>query len=85
MLSCGVEDTVKTYATPTSTPAKVYTTNRAWCLLDLYTNRRYGLGLDISRFAIQDWIDLAAYCNVTVNSIDETGGTVTDSPGHIQC
>ena len=53
-------DTVKTYATPTSTPAKVYTTNRAWCLLDLYTNRRYGLGLDISRFVIQDWIDLAA-------------------------
>jgi hypothetical protein len=70
-------DSVNTYATPTSTPTKVWTTNRAWCLLDLYTNRRYGLGLDISRFVIQDWIDLAAYCNATVNSIDETGAAVS--------
>jgi hypothetical protein len=53
-----------------------YTTNRAWCLLDLYVNRRYGLGIDISRFVIQDWIDLAAYCKQFVSSIDETGAAV---------
>jgi hypothetical protein len=63
--------------TDTATYARSYTTNRAWCLLDLYTNRRYGLGIDISRFVIQDWIDLASYCEGFVNSIDETGSTVS--------
>jgi hypothetical protein len=63
--------------TDSTTYRRKYTTNRAWCLLDLYVNRRYGLGIDISRFVIQDWIDLAAYCEQFVSSIDETGGTVS--------
>jgi hypothetical protein len=63
--------------TDATTYRRKYTTNRAWCLLDLYVNRRYGLGIDISRFVIQDWITLAAYCEDPVNSIDETGGTVS--------
>jgi hypothetical protein len=66
-----------TATTPPDTVDRMYTTNRAWCLLDLYTNKRYGLGIDISRFVIQDWIDLATYCNTFVSSIDETGGTVS--------
>jgi hypothetical protein len=67
---------VAVYSTP-SAYIRTYTTSRAWCLLDLYTNRRYGLGIDISRFVIQDWIDLDTYCNTFVNSIDETGATVS--------
>jgi hypothetical protein len=67
---------VRRYTDPT-TYTEWYTSNRAWCLLDLYTNRRYGLGLDHSRFVIQDWITLAAYCNQSVTSIDETGATVS--------
>jgi hypothetical protein len=63
--------------TDSTTYARTWTTNRAWCLLDLYTNKRYGLGIDISRFVIQDWITLAAYCDQSVNSIDETGATVS--------
>jgi hypothetical protein len=63
--------------TDSTTYRRKYTTNRAWCLLDLYVNRRYGLGIDISRFVIQDWIDLANYCEQFVSSIDETGGTVS--------
>jgi hypothetical protein len=60
-----------------TTYIRTYSTSRAWCLLDLYTNKRYGLGIDISRFVIQDWIDLDTYCNNPVNSIDETGATVS--------
>jgi len=67
---------VAVYTAPT-TYTRTYTTSRAWCLLDLYTNKRYGLGIDISRFVIQDWIDLDTYCNTLVNSIDETGTTVS--------
>jgi hypothetical protein len=63
--------------TDSTTYIRSYTTNRAWCLLDLYTNRRYGLGIDISRFVIQDWLNLATYCDTAVNSIDETGATVS--------
>jgi hypothetical protein len=67
---------VAVYTSPTAYDRK-YTTSRAWCLLDLYTNRRYGLGIDISRFVIQDWIDLDTYCNTAVTSIDESGNTVS--------
>jgi hypothetical protein len=63
--------------TDSTTYTRTYTTNRAWCLLDLYVNKRYGLGIDISRFVIQDWIDLAAYCTTPVNSINESGATVS--------
>jgi hypothetical protein len=68
---------VAIYTDSTSAPTRTYTTNRAWCLLDLYTNRRYGLGIDIARFVIQDWITLAAYCDAPVNSINESGSTVS--------
>jgi hypothetical protein len=67
---------IAVYTTPTAYTRK-YTTNRAWCLLDLYVNRRYGLGIDISRFVIQDWITLASYCEQFVSSINESGSTVS--------
>jgi hypothetical protein len=65
-------DTVRVYTTRTAY-TKQYTTNRAWCLLDMYTNRRYGHGLDWSRFEIQDWIELAAWCDQSVASYDVDG------------
>jgi hypothetical protein len=67
---------VRVYTTPTAYTEQ-YTNNRAWCLLDLYTNKRYGLGVDHSRFVIQDWLDLAAYCLAPVNSIDASGNLIT--------
>jgi hypothetical protein len=67
---------IRRYTAP-ATYTRGYTTNRAWCLLDLLTSRRYGLGYDYARFEIQDWIDLAAYCDEMVSSINEAGGAVT--------
>jgi hypothetical protein len=67
---------IKTYATPTSAAVRKYTTNRAWVLFDLLTNKRYGYGLAVSRFNIQEWIDLAAWCDETVAGYDDTGTAV---------
>lgn len=66
---------IKVYSNPT-TFAKQYTTNRAWCLLDAFTSRRYGHGLDPARVKIQDWIDLAAWSDETVWSKDENNSDV---------
>jgi len=38
-----------------------YSTDRAWWLLNCLRNKRWGYGLDVARFVIQDWIDLAAW------------------------
>ncbi|MGE0131882.1 MAG: hypothetical protein AB7U82_27680 [Blastocatellales bacterium] len=66
---------IKVYSNPT-TFTKQYTTNRAWGLLDVLTNRRYGHQLDSSRVKIQDWTDLAGWCNETVKSRDENDSEV---------
>jgi hypothetical protein len=65
-------NTIRVYTDP-NTYTLQYTTNRAWCLLDLYTNKRYGHGISFSRFVIQDWIDLAAWCNELVGYSDAEG------------
>jgi len=65
---------VRGYTSPTTYTLK-WTDNRAWCLLDMLTSRRYGFGYDIRLFEIQDWIDLAAYCDAFVPTIDESGAT----------
>lgn len=65
-------NTVRVY-TDATTYTKQYTTNRAWCLLDLLTNKRYGHGISFSRFVIEDWIDLAAWCDETVGYSDADG------------
>lgn len=77
--ACYVEGRkVRVYSNPT-TFSYQYTRNRAWCLLDLLANRRFGLGYDYSRFNIQDWIDLAQWSSQNVTSIDEDGNTVSSS------
>ena len=61
--------------TPTSYTRK-YTTNRAWCLLDLLTNKRYGLGVDHSRFVLSEWTALADWCDESVPGVDELGSPI---------
>jgi hypothetical protein len=67
---------IRVYSNPT-TYQRHYTTNRAWCLFDLLTNKRYGMGIDYSRFIIQEWIDLANWCDEIVSGYNDTGSPVT--------
>ncbi|HMX29662.1 MAG TPA: hypothetical protein PKC13_29020, partial [Blastocatellia bacterium] len=63
---------VRIYSSPT-TYTKQYTTNRAWWLLHVLTNKRWGYGLDPSRIVVQDWLDLAAWCDETVTTTGYDG------------
>jgi hypothetical protein len=70
---------VRVYSTPISSTnyTRKYTTNRAWCLLDLLTNKRYGLGIDHGRFILTEWKALADWCDATVPGIDEDGSPIS--------
>jgi len=48
------------------TKTRIYTTNRVWCLLEIYKNQKFGLGYAESRFTIADWITEAAYSAETI-------------------
>lgn len=65
-------NTVRVYS-DAATFSEQYTTNRAWCLFDLYRNKRYGHGLDPRRFVVEDWIELAAWCDQFVGYSDPNG------------
>jgi hypothetical protein len=68
---------VKVYNTPTDNPVpRKWTTSRAWILFDLLTSNRYGMGIDPSRFNIQEWIDLDTWCKETVQGYDESSALV---------
>lgn len=67
---------VRVYSDP-NTYAEGYTTNRAWCLLELLANARWGYGDDYPRFGIQSWIDTAAWCDEFVTLTDANGNTFT--------
>lgn len=54
-----------------------YTTNRAWCLLDILAHLRWGYGQDYPRFDIASWIDAAAWCDEFVTLTDNHGNTFT--------
>jgi hypothetical protein len=62
--------------TDATTYTRKYTTNRAWILFDLLTNKRYGYGLDPSRFIISEWIALAQWCDQLVAGVDDSGSSV---------
>jgi hypothetical protein len=68
---------IKTYATPTSAAVRKYTTNRAWVLFDLLTNKRYGYGLAVSRFNLAEWIALANWCDEIVSGYSDSGAVVS--------
>jgi len=56
-----------------------FTTNPAWCLLEALTNRRWGMGIDVARLNIQDFLDLANWFNEIVGfqNADGTRSTST--------
>jgi len=52
-----------------------YSTDRAWWLLRVQTDKRWGEGLDYSRVEIQDYIDLAAWYAESVTQLDRDGNS----------
>jgi len=58
---------IRVYSTSVGYPdagyTEQFTTNRAWVLFDLLTNKVYGLGLDRDLFVIDDWLALANWCD----------------------
>lgn len=65
---------IRIYTGPT-TYTTGYTTNRVWHLLYILTNKRWGYGLDYSRFDIQTWIDAADWADDQVRYTDANGTT----------
>jgi hypothetical protein len=54
-----------------------YSQTRVWALLHCLRNKRWGYGLDIARFVIQDWLDLAAWDAETITFTDIDGTAYT--------
>lgn len=50
------------------TSTREYTTNRVWCLLEVYTNQTFGIGYAESRFDLASWMDAAALADDTVST-----------------
>jgi len=68
---------VRRYSSETSF-AEEYSTNRAWWLLHCLRNKRWGYGLDSSRFVIRDFMDLANWTQEIVSFTDVDGTHYTD-------
>lgn len=65
--------------TDTETYTEIWTDNRAWCLLELYTNLRFGRGYLHEKFHIQDFIDVADWLDTSVRfSVTDSENTTTD-------
>lgn len=54
-----------------------FSTERGWWLLHCLRNKRWGYGLDAARVEIQDFIDLALWCNEVVGQKDKEGHDTT--------
>jgi hypothetical protein len=61
----------------TETYIEALTVTRGWCLMEVMTNRRWGHGLDVARFFIEDWIALAEWCDEVVTHRDPQGNAYT--------
>lgn len=70
--------TIRVYS-DVDTYVEQYTTDRAWALLEMLTNKRWGHGLDHARMNIQDFIDLSAWFAETVTVHDKDGNAVTST------
>ena len=57
----------------TSTYTSIYTNNRAWQLLHILCNKRWGYGLDYASVDIQSFIDAATWCAQAVTYTDPDG------------
>ena len=65
---------VRIYSDP-DTYVEGYTTNRAWWLLKILAEARWGYGQDYPRFDIQSFIDTAEWCDELVTLTDVNGNT----------
>lgn len=61
--------------TDATTFTRTYTENRVWHLLEILTNKRWGYGLDHSRFHIPSWIEAADWADDNVRYTDFEGTT----------
>lgn len=68
------QNEVRVYSDPDTYVAS-YTTNRAWCLLKVLAEARWGYGQDYPRFDIQSFIDTATWCDANVVLTDSDGNT----------
>lgn len=67
---------VRVYSTETDY-VEQYSQDRAWCLLRMLIDKRWGRGWDIARMVIQDWIDVSAWFAETVTVHDKDGNVTT--------
>lgn len=65
---------IRVYSDP-ETFVRQYTINRAWCLMEMFRNRRWGRGYRDARFVIQDWIELAEWCDLVASYRTADGET----------
>lgn len=65
-------DNIRVY-TDAETYTLEYTSNRAWQIARILTDKRWGFGLDYDRLDIDSFIEAAAWCEQTVEYIDPFG------------
>lgn len=61
--------------TDAETYADAYTDNRAWHLMEMLTNKRWGYGYDHDRLDIPSFIEAACWCANVVRFTDDNGDT----------
>ncbi len=68
---------VKAYTADGAVASSNYTNgqNPAWALLRCLTDKTWGMGEDLDRVVLQDFVNLATYCNEFVVFTDSTGNT----------
>ena len=62
----------------TLTTGVFYTDNPAYCLLDLLSNERYGMGVPLSKIDIYSFYNAGVYCDQMVSYVNESGDTITE-------
>jgi len=62
-------DNIRVY-TDATTYTEIYTTNRAWQIARILTDKRWGFGLDYDRLNIESFIEAADWCEETVRFTD---------------
>jgi len=78
--SCYVDGMkIRTFNNPPTTSTVQYTNSRAWWLLEILSNRRWGLGHPYSHFHLDDWVWLNAWSDEVAHTVDESG-TQVDIP-----
>jgi hypothetical protein len=72
------DDTVRVYASDDPGDfVEEYSQSRAWWLLHAYRHKRWGLGADVRRFVMQDFVDIDAWHAQNIAFKDEDGVTYT--------